>query len=111
MGLEIKDASYGRSKSGRKKLLADLQSDIDKAIKALTGNEFNAIKSEVNRYWSGDDAEKFKTTIKLSATELAALFKEYKATIASTLEADSKQFANMQSTNASSIESSRKTIK
>ena len=111
MGLEIKNADYGRSVSGRKKLLADLQSDIDKAIKALTGNEFNSVKSEVSKYWVGEDAEQFKTNLKLSAKELETAFKEYKSKLASALSTDSKQFASMQSKNAAQIKDSRKAIK
>ena len=111
MALEIKNADYGRSVSGRKKLLADLQSDIDKAIKALTGNEYNAIKTEVAKYWVGEDAEQFKTNLKVSAAECEALFKQYKSDLAKALSNDSKQFASMQKKNATQIQQSRKAIK
>ena len=111
MALAIKDATYARDVAGRKKLLANLQSDIDKAIKALTGTEYNTVKTTVNKYWVGEDAEQFKTNLQLSAKELEALFKEYKSTIQKALTADAKQFASMQSNNAAQVSRERSTIK
>lgn len=111
MALEMKNADFARDKSGRKKLVANLQSDIDKAIKALTGSEYNNVRTTVSKYWVGTDADQFKANLQLSAKELAALFKEYKATIQKALDTDSKQFAGMQSQNAAIVGQSRKTIK
>ena len=45
MALAIKDATYARDVAGRKKLLANLQSDIDNAIKAFTGTEYNTVNA------------------------------------------------------------------
>ena len=111
MGLQIKDADYGRDVAGRKKLLSNLQSDIDKAIKALTGTEYNNVKTQVSKYWVGADADQFKTNLQLSAKELATLFKEYKSTLAKALDTDSKQFASMQSKNAAQVSQARTAIK
>ena len=111
MALSIKDANFGRDKSGRKKLISNLQSDIDKAIKALTGPQYNTVRNTVTKYWVGEDADQFKANLQLSAKELAALFKEYKATIQKALDTDSKQFAGMQSQNAAIVSQSRQTIR
>jgi hypothetical protein len=111
MALSINNASYGRDTAGKKKLVSDLQSDIDAAIKVLTGAEYNKVKTTVSNYWVGADANEFKTSLQLTANELAALFKTYKATIQKAMDTDSKQFASMQSKNASVVSSSRKAIR
>ena len=111
MALEMKDATFARDKAGKKKLVANLQSDIDRAIKTLTGTEYNNVRQCVSKYWVGADADQFRTNIQLSAKELEALFKTYKQTIQKAMDTDTKQFASMQSKNASTVSQARQTTK
>lgn len=111
MSLDIKNATYARDKAGKKKLVANLQSDIDAAIKVLTGNEYNQVRQVVSKYWVGADADQFRTNLQLSAKELEALFKTYKSTIQKALDTDTKQFSSMQSKNAATVSQARQAIR
>ena len=111
MALSMGQADYARDAAGRKKLVSDLQGDIDVAIKALTGAEYNAVLQAVNAYWVGADAEQFKKNLKESANELAGLFKNFKSQIQSAADTDAKRFASMQSSNATAVKNAKTKFK
>lgn len=103
MALGIGSATYGRDKSGQKKLLANLKGDIEDARKHLTGSNYEAVINNVNKYWSGADAQKFLTVFKKSVSDISTKMKNYEKTIETALNADASQFAKMQSKNAGTI--------
>ncbi len=96
-------ATYGRDKSGRKKLLANLKGDINSARKQLTGSTYDAVIKNVNTYWSGVDAQKFLSVFKTSVKEISTKMKSFENVIETALNADANQFAKLQSTNVGSI--------
>lgn len=99
----MQNATYGRDKSGQKKLLANLKGDIASARKHLTGSKYDAVIKNVNTYWSGVDAQKFLSVFKKSVSEISSKMKAYETVIENALNADANQFARMQSTNVGSI--------
>lgn len=103
MALNMSGATYGRDASGRKKLISDLQGDLKTARTAVTGNELTTLLKEVDKYWSGADADKFKTQIKTTATNIANDMKTFDRDLENSLNEDTKGFQKLQSTNASSI--------
>lgn len=103
MSLDMASATYGRDKSGQKNLLATLKADIEKIRKSLSNENYDAIINNVNKYWSGADAQKFLTNFKKSVSDISAKMKTYENTIEMALNADANQFAKMQSLNATTI--------
>ena len=109
MSIEMKNATYGRDTAGKKKLLAELQGDVNNAIKAL--EQTSTVTDEVDKYWLGKDATQFKTSFKKSADEIKTLYKKFNTLLENALAADTKQFSNLQSTNSSEISSTIQAIK
>ena len=103
MTLKMSSVTYGRSKSGQKKILQNLQSDIDRAINYLNGAEYETMIKTIGKYWAGADADKFISELRAMLTADKALFKSYKQTVQRALDADAKYFASGQSTIANSI--------
>ncbi len=103
MALDMGSATYARDASGRKKLIADLQGDLKTARSAITGNELTTLLKEVDKYWSGADANRFKSEIKETANKIANDMKQFDKELDSVINDDDKQFRKLQSTNASSI--------
>jgi hypothetical protein len=103
MALDMSNATYARDESGRKKLIADLQGDLKTARTAITGNELTTLLKEVDKYWSGADATKFKNQIKTTANNIANDMKMFDKDLESALSEDTKSFSKLQSSNATSI--------
>lgn len=99
----MSDMTYARSTTGQKALISELNADIDRAVKALTGSEYDALLKVVKTYWVGVDETKFETVIKQSVADLGTKFKSYKTQISTALTADAQQFSTMQKSNADSI--------
>lgn len=77
------DAQYARSEAGRKKLAANLQSDIDKAYNALVGKNIDTLVAAIKKEWAGEDATKFIQNIKDKANQAADECNKYKAKVQS----------------------------
>ena len=103
MALSMSNATYARDASGKKKLIADLQGDLKTARSAVTGNELTNLLKEIDKYWSGADAEKFKTSLKKAANDIANEMKMFDKDLESAINEDSKAFQKLQNTNANSI--------
>lgn len=94
--------TYGRDSSGRKKLLADYQSDITKAIKVLE-DESATVIATVRKNWAGVDADKFIKVFSTDVTNLKTVFKAYSSFIEEQITADAKQFSKDQQKIANKI--------
>lgn len=96
-------ATYARSNTGMKKLIANLQGDIDKACKAMTGNEYSNFIKQVRTNWSGVDAEAFIKNFQKDIKDAQKKIKAYSSRIQSTLERDNNAFRKMQKSNVSKL--------
>lgn len=99
MGLNMSDVTYGRNETGKEKLKTDLLSDIQRAERALTGDEFNTFIRIVQQNWSGPDADNFIRQFRMSIEEVQTAFKKFNKQITNALDSDSRNFAKMQNTN------------
>ena len=95
--------TYSRSAAGKKKLIADLKSDIGRAKKEFTGSKLEDVKTVVKNYWQGADADKFFSELTAKAKEAAKACDKYVSTIETSLDSDSTAFDKMQDSNVSSI--------
>ena len=95
MALAINEATYGRDAAGRKKLLADFQAEIDKAIKVMETEQTTVIDT-VKKYWIGKDADAFIKNFKQNVADMKADFNRRKKDLESVLSSDSKEFEKFQ---------------
>lgn len=103
MALQMNDATYGRNLTGRAALVANLQGDIDKAIAALDGAEYNTVVTTVKNNWNGADADEFLAKLKATKDDIKKSYKQYKSVVQSALNSDSTQFTKMQNANKATI--------
>lgn len=79
--------NYGRSTSGKTELVAYFKDQINAAIKAIDGQEYNTLKSTTQKYWVGAACDKFisdldskraavKKNLKTLASKLDSAFSE-----------------------------------
>ena len=101
--LNISQATYGRDTAGRKKLIKDLQDDLENVRKELNGSELKNLESTINTYWLGKDATEFKSKIKTTVSNIDAEIKKMKTTIENQFDTDTKGFSKMQTQNANAI--------
>lgn len=98
-GLEIDNATFGRSNTGRKKLYEEYCAKIDNMIKVLNGDKFKAMQTEITQNWSGVDADDFMSDIKNTKAELERKLNALKTNIDAALAADTNQFKSFQEQN------------
>lgn len=103
MALNMSNATYARDKAGRENLIKNLQGDIDRIIKKMQGSDYETVIKTVEKYWAGDDADKFIKAFKKSVKDVAKDMALYKAEIANAIKADSKYFAKLQTKNVGTI--------
>lgn len=103
MSFGVNDAAYGRDINGARKLLTELNADIDKAIKSLIGSDYTKLRDVIKNNWQGDDATQFAKGLEVAINDITAEFKKYKKYLETAVEEDLKQFQQMQTQNASNL--------
>lgn len=96
MALNISNATYGRDTAGTKTLLNNLKGDVEKARKLLTNANYQDVIKNVEKYWSGSDAEAFKQKFAKAVENISSKMQAYEKGLEIVIEADAKSFANMQ---------------
>ena len=102
-GFNIGNATYGRSKAGMNKLIANLQGDIKTACQAASGSEYNKFINQVRKNWSGVDADAFIERFKADVKKVKSSISGYSKKIETTLVHDNAAFRKMQSANVKKI--------
>ena len=97
MAVNMSNATYARSTSGRKELVANLTSDLAKAKNAF--ENIKEIEDEVRKYWVGDDANRFIAKLTSKAKSAGKKCNSYTSVIQKTLTEEDKGFRNMQAAN------------
>lgn len=106
--LGIKDATYGRNVNGIIKLQSELNADIDRAVKAIDGSEYQNFVTTIGANWAGEDADRFISEFKKATTEIKSNFAKYKTTINNAINEDIRYFDSFQNTNADVVKSNIK---
>jgi len=97
--LNMSNATYARSVSGRKKLENDFLADIENLTKILNGDKYTSLKKTVKANWVGADADDFLADIEKSRKALETNLKTLKSKFNSAVAADAKQFSSFQNKN------------
>lgn len=110
MALNMNKATYGRDKTGQKKLQAEFENDFNNAIKALSGDDakFVQVCKAIKNNWSGADADKFLQLLDEQRKQLVTDMKQFKNTMSNALAQDRTNFESAQSKNAQTITSNIK---
>lgn len=99
MALDMTNATYGRSTSGKSKLYTDFCNDIENIIKVLNGDKYATFKRTVTENWVGVDADDFMADIEKTRVELQSKLRALKTRFYVAIDNDARQFASFQQKN------------
>lgn len=69
---QLSDLTYGRNTSiGSLDVRQKYQDLVTAATKFAKGDKYNAVISTIDKYWAGEDAEKFKTLFRSQVDKMA----------------------------------------
>ncbi len=115
--LNIDKTTIGYSKEGIDKLIKEIETKIDNAVKQIdpsvggTSSNYSTLVRELDNYWDGDDYKSFVATLNTASKELSTSLKQYKSKLTSALNNYKSQWTKFQSTNASQIKTTLKISK
>lgn len=99
MSLEMSNATFARSKNGNDNLKSNLIHDIDEVQKNLKGEKYKAIKNTTDKYWVGDDKNKFIKDLDSKIDKVSEELKGLKVKIENIFDNDLKNFNSNQKRN------------
>ena len=99
----IANMTYGRSDFGKKTLINNLTSDLDKVQKKLIGADRDAVLKTVDKYWFGADSLAFKDKFEKDTNALGKKILACKAIVESAINQDSYNFSKTQDKNVNLI--------